>query len=142
MSLRNRRSPSGPATDIQIPILGAGSITASATEYLALGELAGVPDETDGQYLIPQAGVLSSLSMKNIVAGAVSGSVTYNVRKNGVLIAGATGVLANTSVDPLVIQIGAGVVEGDLISIQAVSTAFGGASPIVRSTLLYAPGPS
>jgi len=168
MSPRNRRSPGGPATDIQIPILGAAEIIASSTAYLSLGELGAVTDEVDGQYMIPQDGSLSSLVIQNVVAGTVSGSVTYNVRKNGVLITRpavvsppipavpASGTLLNTSQEPLVIQIGVGVkgpaasdpdatppllvTVGDLISVRAVSTAFGGTSPVIRATLLYSPG--
>jgi len=163
MSLRNRRSPSGPATEVQLPILGAGAITPSATTYLTVGALGTSATQSDGQTEIPQTGQLGTLTIQNIVAGTVSGSVTYNVKKNGVLIVlpttpptNASITVPNTSQEPFVLPLGArvnGPVHsdpaavppipvgvGDLISVEAVATAFGGTSPVVRTSLTYAAG--
>lgn len=168
MSLRNRRSPSGPPTEMQIPIYGSNALNVG-TEYLTVGEMGTSITEVDGQFMIPQNGFLTALIVQNVsVAGTVPGeTATYNVRKNGVLIvrpavlsppipaAPATGILAHTSQEPLEIQIGVGVkgpapsdstvtpaipvTVGDRISVEVVTAAVT-VSPVVRMTLLYAPG--
>jgi hypothetical protein len=163
MTLRNRRSPSGPSTESLLPFNGANVITPSVTHYLAVAALGTSATQADGQAQIPETGVLTSLTVQNVVAGTVSGSVTYNVLKNGVIIplatvppSNATVTVPNTSQEPATVNINAlvkgpapsaplavppiPVTVGDLISIEAVSTAFGGTTPVVRVSLKYQPG--
>jgi hypothetical protein len=160
MSLRNRRSPSGPSTEVQLPIYGSSALAASLTQYLLVGSV-GVPSpspaESPGQFAIPQSGMLTSAEFQNTTVG-LAGSTTYNVRKNGVLIttesgAPATVTIDNTSQEPVELPINipvkgpapavvappTPVTVADLISIQAVTGA-AATQPVVRVTLKYAPG--
>jgi len=147
-SQKNRRSPSGPVSDIQLPIYGSNLLTTASTRYLTVAELGDSPTEVDGQVMISEPGVLRQLTIQNVVPGvAPSFAITYNVRKNGVLIPGATAATTNVAVDAVTIDIEASVdgpepgAAADLISVQVVAAAFGGGtSPVVRSNLTWAPG--
>lgn len=147
-SLASRRSPSGPVASIQLPIFGSNLLTTASTHYLNVGSLGDSATESAGQAGIPESGVLRSLEIQNVVAGvAPAFNVTYNVRKNGVLIPDATVTMLNTATDPVTIDIEEPVagpstgVTQDLISVEVVVAAFGGGtSPVVRTNLVYAPG--
>lgn len=147
---RNRRSPSGALTDkILEQFIGTNALSPSATEYVAAGSPGMEAVESDAQITLPEAGVLKALAIENIVLGADPNPTVYNVRKNGVTI--ATGALPNNA--PLaIIVIDVGVIgaqiipdplqfiPSDLLSIEAVTEAFPGASPKVRTTLQWTPG--
>jgi hypothetical protein len=147
-SQKNRRSPSGPIADAQLPIFGSNLLTTASTHYLAVGSLGDSATENVGQVGIAEPGKLRRLVVQNVVPGvAPSFAITYNVRKNGVLIPGATAATTNIATDPVEIDINTDVtgpdvgVTQDLISVQVVVAAFGGGtSPVVRAELLWAPG--
>ena len=152
MTLKNRISPSGPlAEELLGPFPGANLLVTATTAYLAVGELAASTTESDGQAGIPETGRLTKFTSQNVVAGAApSFAITYNVRKNGVLIPGKTVATTNVATDPVEIDLSDVDVLGpdvgqtqDLISVEVVTAAFGGGtSPVVRSSLLWQPGGS
>jgi hypothetical protein len=141
-TLKNRRSPSGPIADAQLPIYGSNLLTTASTHYFSVGALGDTATEANAQVLIPEAGILRRLIVHPDVVGvAPSFAITYNVRKNGVLIPLATAASTNIATADVEIDINVGVAANDLISVEVVVAAFGGGtSPNLRTTLLWAPG--
>lgn len=156
-----RKSPSGPLSDVQLPIYGTNLVTTASTHYLQVGSFGDSATENVGQVAIPEAGVLRKFIAQNVVVGGTASfAITYNIRKNGTLIAGATVATTNEAADPVEIDINepvhgpisaadaesfgfpAGVaVAADLISVEIVVAAFGGGtSPTIRTELLWTPG--
>jgi len=169
MSLRNRRSPSGPTSEVQLPIYGTNLLTAGMTEFLGVGELGSSATELDGQAAIPQSGYLTSVTIQNVVPGGAgtvaADKVAYEVRLNGVLIVPdpinfplvtASATVPNLSQEPFVIPCNTPVIgptatfagppvvpaKHDLISVKAIPTAgpWVGTSPAVRVVVKYSPG--
>jgi hypothetical protein len=168
MSLRNRRSPSGPTSEVQLPIYGTNTLTTAVTEFLTVGEMSSSVTELDGQAAIPQTGYLTSVTIQNVVPGGVgtlaADKVAYEVRLNGVLIVPdpvnfplvtASATVPNLSQEPFVIPCNTPVIgptatvagppivpaKHDLISVKAIPTInWLGTSPAVRVVVKYSPG--
>lgn len=137
MSLRNRRSPSGAATEVQLPIPGTNALVTGAERSFLVG---GIGTEVApfalSQAPIPETGVLTKVTIQNVgsLAGVLADLVTYKVYKNGVLIQTntlpvktATGTLAADSTEPLVIHLDTGdmtpvVVNGPTPSRPAIGS--------------------
>lgn len=163
-----RKSPSGPLSDVQLPIYGTNLLTTASTHALNVGSLgdAAVADG-QGEVEIPEAGVLRRLVLQNVIpGGTASFSITANVLKRSgvggtpVQIPGATATFTNEDTGPVEIDINepvhgpiaaadaaaagftAGIaVPADMIQVQLVVAAFGGGtSPVIRTELLWTPG--
>lgn len=134
-----------------MPFYGVNALITAATRYLPVGGTVGpITVEAQGQWLVPDRGILELLAIQNVAAGADSIVAVYQVNKNGVAIPGATVSVNNTSTVPVLVELdalldGSGhqlaqVVAGDLIDISIVVPAMAGASPVVRAALYWAPG--
>jgi len=153
MSLRNRRSPSGPSAEVQLPIYGANVLVTAVPGFLSVGALgisatATPTDDLQNGAAIPQTGELTEVTIQNVsTTGAnAADSVAYEVHLNGVLIVPdpinaplvtASGSIKNTSQEPLTIPCNVPVLgptatiagppvvpaKHDLVSIKAIPSA-------------------
>lgn len=136
-----RKSPSGPLSDIQLPIYGTNAITVqtSPAHALLVGSLgdAAVADGV-GEFEIPEPGILRRLVVQNAIkGGTASFNTVYSVYKRvsggaPVLIATvdangnpstAQGTLASQTFEPLVIPINVAV-RGPIPAAAAAAAGF------------------
>jgi hypothetical protein len=134
----NRRSPSGPKTDQQLPYYNTIPVTA-ATRFVGVGGAAASATEAGTEYEIPVGGKLATLQVRNNAVGADAANATYQVRKNGANV-GSPVVIANNAAGPVKVDLSAiNVVAGDLVSISMATAAFAGAAPSARVFFSWTP---
>jgi len=133
-----RRSPSGPAQQIQLPYYDTAPTTA-ATTYATIGAAGSSGTEAGTEYRIPAKGVLGTLLIQNAPVGADAVNVTFRARKNGASVGPAL-VIPNNASGPVKVDLSdVAVAEGDLVSLQMTAPAFGGAAPISRVFFSWIP---
>jgi len=144
MNLADRRSPSGPRVDIQLPYYGATGVdgttpgTYFATVFASAAiDAAGVEDAT--AYLIPQRGTLGTFLVQNVALGADAVNLTYQVRRNGIAV-GSPVIIGNNAVGPVRSDLSTiGVSAGDTVGIAITVPAFPGAPPAPKIVFTWFP---
>lgn len=127
-----KQSPSGPPTAIRNPFPGTNSIVSGVTRFEEYGELgSSFVTEVEGQTYIEKSGVLTSLEVQIIQAGADAVNHTWSLRVNfqsqfDITMPGNV-VGGDIEVGSILLAV------GDLVSLRLVSGVIVGASPIVRT---------
>lgn len=137
----NRRSPSGPKIDQQLPYYNTVPVT-GVTNFVPIAAGAAVTAEAGTEYCIPSPGKLAMLEIRNKAPGANAVNATYQVRKNGANV-GSPVVIANDVQGPVKVDLTSiNVDKGDLVSISVTTPAFAGAAPSARVFFTWTPSTS
>jgi hypothetical protein len=142
ISLGLRRSPSGPATDVQLPFVGAAGVTGAPNTTFAVGGLLALPIalEPVTQFMLPARGVLRELIVRNATPGDDPGAdLVYAVRVEGADVA----LLAVPNVSTKIhrVAINMGVPQHALVSVTVKTpmAGFPGTAPVPKMILIWRP---
>lgn len=137
----NRRSPSGPKIDQQLPYYNTVPVS-NVTNFVPIASGAAVATEAGTEYCMPSPGKLATLEIRNKAQGANAVNATYQVRKNGANV-GSPVVISNDTQGPVKVDLSTiNVDKGDLVSISVATGVFAGAAPSARVFFTWTPSTS